>query len=95
MAVASDRPQIELRALKRRGKVRGAVLALNGADRSELKQACALAGMLTDQCILVAVDGGMDTCLAGRRRPDLFVGDRDSAADVPPAPAPQGCGGEG
>jgi thiamine pyrophosphokinase len=59
------------------------VLALNGAERSDLKSACALAGMLTDQCILVAVDGGLEACLAGRRRPDLFVGDQDSTDEVP------------
>jgi len=59
------------------------VLALNGAERSDLKSACALAGMLTDQCILVAVDGGLETCLAGRRRPDLFVGDQDSTDALP------------
>jgi thiamine pyrophosphokinase len=84
MAVASGRPQIEFRALKRRGEVRGAVLSLNGSDRAELKRACALAGMLSDRCILVAVDGGLNTCTAGRRRPDLFVGDGDSAEKVPP-----------
>jgi thiamine pyrophosphokinase len=83
MAVGSGRPQIELRGLKRRGKIRGAVLALNGADRSDLKSACALAGMLTDQCILVAVDGGLNACTAGRRRPDLFVGDQDSIDELP------------
>lgn len=84
MAVASGRPQIELRGLKRSGEVRGAVLSLNGADRAELKRACAFAGMLSDQCILVAVDGGLNTCTASRRRPDLFVGDGDSAAQLPP-----------
>jgi thiamine pyrophosphokinase len=84
MAVASGRPQIELRGLKKGGKVRGAVLSLNGADRAELKRACAFAGMLSDQCILVAVDGGLSTCIASRRRPDLFVGDRDSASELPP-----------
>ena len=44
MVVASGRPQIELRGLKRSGKVCGAVLSLNGSDSAELKRACALAG---------------------------------------------------
>jgi thiamine pyrophosphokinase len=83
MAVASGRPQIALRSLKRRGKILGAVLALTGAGRSDLKNACALAGTLTDQCILVAVDGGLDACLAGRRHPDLYVGDQDSTSSLP------------
>jgi thiamine pyrophosphokinase len=83
MAVASGRPQIELRGLKRSGKVCGAVLSLNGSDSAELKRACALAGMLSDKCILVAVDGGLESCTSSRRRPDLFVGDGDSAAQLP------------
>lgn len=80
---AGERPQIELRGLKKRGKVLGAVLVLEGAGGAALKSASALGAMLTDQCILVAVDGGLKTCLGARRRPDLFVGDVDSSKEVP------------
>jgi thiamine pyrophosphokinase len=59
------------------------VVVLEGASRSELHGASALAGQLTDTCILVAVDGGLRTCRAARRRPDLFVGDVDSTRRVP------------
>jgi len=79
-----ERPQLELRGLSRRGGVRAAVLVLTGARRAILKRATALAAMLADRCLLVAVDGGLRTCRADGRRPDLFVGDGDS---VPKAPA--------
>jgi thiamine pyrophosphokinase len=59
------------------------VLVLNGATPDELARATALATALTDRYILVAVDGGLETCLAGRHHPDLFVGDGDSAR-IPP-----------
>ena len=87
MAAPGERPQMELRGLKRRGGVRGAVLVLAGARLPELKRACALAGSIADRCLLVAVDGGLKTCVKGRRRPDLFVGDADSAKK-PPAEIP-------
>jgi len=34
-------------------------------------------------CMLVAVDGGLRTCRASGRAPDLFVGDGDSCGRVP------------
>jgi thiamine pyrophosphokinase len=80
---SGERPQIGLRGLRRRGGVRGAVLVLEGARRAELRRACALAGTLSDRCLLVAVDGGLRTCRAAARRPDLFVGDLDSASRTP------------
>jgi thiamine pyrophosphokinase len=82
MAAAGERPRIQLRGL-RGSVVRGAVLALEGASRAELRRASALAALLADQCLLVAVDGGLNTCRRGGRRPDLFVGDGDSAARLP------------
>lgn len=83
MAFVTGRGHIELAVTRRRGAVRGAVLALAGATREELKRAAALAAFFSDACILVAVDGGLRTCRAARRRPDLFVGDADSAKVVP------------
>jgi thiamine pyrophosphokinase len=83
MSPPGDRPQIELRGLKKRGGILAAVLVLEGSSRDELKRACALGAMLADRCLLVAVDGGLDTCRAARRRPDLFVGDGDSARRKP------------
>ncbi len=80
---SSERPQIELRGLRRWGGVLGAVLVLQGARRAELRRACALAGALSDGCLLVAVDGGLRTCRAAARRPDLFVGDLDSTSRAP------------
>ncbi|MBZ5638709.1 MAG: thiamine diphosphokinase [Acidobacteriia bacterium] len=78
-----ERPQIEMRGLRRRGGVLGAVLVLHGARRAELRRACALAGTLSDGCLLVAVDGGLRTCRAAARKPDLFVGDLDSTSRSP------------
>jgi thiamine pyrophosphokinase len=78
-----ERPQIGLHGLRRRGGVLGAVLVLEGARPAELLRASALAGSLTDRCLLVAVDGGLSTCRAGARRPDLFVGDLDSTSRAP------------
>jgi thiamine pyrophosphokinase len=66
---------------RRRG--RAAVLALEGAAAAELKAACALAARFDPRAPLVAVDGGIATCRALRRRPDLFVGDLDSARHHP------------
>jgi len=63
--------------------VRSAVLALEGATRAELQRATALGALLSDRCLLVAVDGGWNTCKRSRKRPDLFVGDGDSAARIP------------
>ena len=79
---------MELRGLRKRGEVLAAVLVLEGSSRAELKRASALGAMLSDRCILVAVDGGLRTCRAARRRPDLFVGDGDSLRKKPPADIP-------
>lgn len=79
MTSPGDRPQIELRGMRRRASVRGAVLVLTGAKVPELRRASALAGSLSERCLLVAVDGGLRTCRRGGHRPDLFVGDADSA----------------
>jgi thiamine pyrophosphokinase len=77
-------PQLELYGLKnRRGGVRGAILVLPGATRGCLTRAAALAAMLADRCLLVAVDGGLSVCRAARRRPDLFIGDGDSVRRLP------------
>lgn len=83
MSDGAERPRIQLRGPARRGGVRAAVLALAGASRAELTRAAALAALLADSCLLVAVDGGLNTCRRGKRRPDLFVGDCDSAARIP------------
>ncbi|MCP3978440.1 MAG: thiamine diphosphokinase [bacterium] len=48
-----------------------------------MRRAWRWAGRLGDERLLVAVDGGVDTCRAGRRRPALFVGDGDSAGEIP------------
>jgi len=75
--------RIGLRGLPRRGQSRGAVLALQGSRPSDLERAWELAAELTDSILLVAVDGGLKTCRAARRKPDLFVGDGDSVVRVP------------
>jgi thiamine pyrophosphokinase len=79
----SDLAQLELRGLRRGRGARGAVLVLNGAKRAELDRAVELAGELTDRCRLIAVDGGLRTCRAAGRRPDLWVGDGDSSRTIP------------
>ena len=73
MNAAGERPQIQLRGLGRRVLVRGAVLVLNGASGEELTRAVALAGLLSEACTLVAVDGGLRACRTSGRTPDLFV----------------------
>ena len=78
MVKTDEYSQLELRGLTRRGGVAGAVLVLNGAPLDELHAATALSSALADSSLLVAVDGGLETCRAGRRHPDLFVGDVDS-----------------
>ena len=55
------------------------MLALTGATRAELTAAFSHAVRFDAKPLLVAVDGGIRTCRALRRRPDLFVGDLDSA----------------
>ncbi len=83
MAATGERPRMELRGLKKRGEVLGAVLALEGSSTAELKRASALTATMADRCILVAVDGGLKTCRAARCRPDLYVGDGDSSRTTP------------
>ena len=51
--------------------------------RGELRAALALASRFDPKALLIAVDGGLATCRALRRRPDLFVGDCDSAPRPP------------
>ena len=67
----------------RRTQMRAAVLALQGAARGDLRVAFALAAPFDPKALLVAVDGGLAACRAMRRRPDLFVGDLDSARHRP------------
>jgi thiamine pyrophosphokinase len=64
-------------------RLQAALLVLQGAKRAELARASALAGVLSDRCVLIAVDGGLKTCRSAGRRPDLFVGDGDSSRRVP------------
>ena len=71
------------RAAGRRAPRRAAVLALEGATPAELKRALAVAAPFDAKPLLIAVDGGLSTCRALRRRPDLFVGDCDSTR-IPP-----------
>lgn len=63
--------------------MRCALLVLTGASRAELARASALAAMVGDSCLLVAVDGGLRTCQVARRTPDLYAGDKDSIRTVP------------
>lgn len=56
---------------------------LNRATRADIQRATATAETLVDTCLLIAVDGGIHACRAARRRPDLFVGDGDSAHSIP------------
>lgn len=88
MSPPGERPQMEFRGLKKRGGILSAILVLEGANRNELKRASALCAMMADRCLLVAVDGGLKTCRAARRRPDLFVGDGDSLKRKPPTDIP-------
>lgn len=83
MGLGDGRPQIKLLGTRAGTGVAAALLVLEGAGRVELSRASALAGVLSDRCVLVAVDGGLRTCRAAGRRPDLFVGDGDSAGRVP------------
>ena len=60
-----------------------AILVLEGASRADLRLASELAARFDPKALLVAVDGGLTTCRAMRRHPDLFVGDLDSARVLP------------
>jgi thiamine pyrophosphokinase len=68
---------------RRGSRRRTAVLALEGAVRSDLARSLVLAASYDPHALLIAVDGGLATCRELRRRPDLFVGDVDSAPKVP------------
>lgn len=83
MGLGDGRPQIKLVRARPRSRLQAALLVLEGAKRAELARASSLAGVLSDRCLLIAVDGGLKTCRAAGRRPDLFVGDGDSAHRVP------------
>jgi thiamine pyrophosphokinase len=68
---------------RRAARQRAAVLALEGASRADLTRSLALAAAFDAKPILIAVDGGIATFRALSLRPDLFVGDVDSARRVP------------
>jgi thiamine pyrophosphokinase len=78
-------PSIELcgRSRRSRRSARAAVLALTGATAGDLRTALACAAPYDGDALLIAVDGGLTTCRAVKRRRDLFVGDLDSAAAAP------------
>lgn len=66
-----------------RRKLRAAVVALEGSSPADLRRALGLARGYDTKAMLVAVDGGLKTCRAIRRKPSLFVGDLDSARRPP------------
>jgi len=57
-----------------------AVLVLNGARSSQVREHASLAATLGTRSLWIAVDGGLDACLRARQQPDLFVGDGDSVS---------------
>lgn len=75
--------QIVGRVARAGRRPRAAVLALEGATTRDLKHALSHAAPFDREALLIAVDGGLKTCRAIRRRPDLFVGDLDSAGAAP------------
>jgi thiamine pyrophosphokinase len=64
-------------------RARAAVVSLEGCAPADLRRALADAVPFDREPLLIAVDGGLATCRMIRRRPDLFVGDLDSAGAVP------------
>jgi len=56
---------------------------LEGATRADFRLASSLGARFDPKALLVAVDGGLTICRTMRRRPDLFVGDLDSARRAP------------
>lgn len=82
MPFRHERTPIRLTGLPR-GTVRGAVLVLEGASVAEVRGASAFCAEFAERSELVAVDGGLRSCLSARVRPDLFVGDGDSSGGVP------------
>ncbi len=66
-----------------RERTRAVVIVLEGTKAADLKLALASAERFDRKPGLIAVDGGLDTVRAIRRRPDLFVGDLDSTPRAP------------
>jgi thiamine pyrophosphokinase len=81
----SEGPRVEWPGAGAGRRRRAAVVALEGATAADLKRALRAAAPFDRKPLLVAVDGGLSTCRAAGRRPDLFVGDRDSSRRVPRA----------
>ena len=75
--------KLEFGLRRRRRRQRAAIVALEGSTPADLRRALAIARSYDRNAILVAVDGGLATCRAVRRRPSLFVGDLDSARRPP------------
>lgn len=59
--------------------MKAAVLALNGASATELRRAVRLARQSDKTPLRIAVDGGLDTFVEAKMKPDLWAGDGDSA----------------
>lgn len=74
---------VELIPRKRGGRLRAAVVALEGSRGRDVRLAISAAGPFDPSPLVVAVDGGIAGCRAAGRRPDLFVGDLDSARRPP------------
>lgn len=66
-----------------KGAARAAVIVLEGSSVEDLRLAIAAALPFHPRPLLIAVDGGLSTCRAIGHRPDLFVGDLDSARVAP------------
>jgi thiamine pyrophosphokinase len=81
----ADGPRIAWPGSARGKRRRAAVVALEGAAVADLKRALREAAPFDPNPLRVAVDGGLATWRASGTRPDLFVGDRDSARRVPAA----------
>jgi thiamine pyrophosphokinase len=62
---------------------RAAAIALEGSRPAELLAALSEAERFDRDAALIAVDGGLSTCRAARKKPDLFVGDLDSTPAPP------------
>jgi len=68
----------------KRRTARAAVLVLDGASASDARAALAAVHPFDDDPWLIAVDGGLRGLRSIRRRPDVVVGDLDSAGPIPP-----------
>ena len=78
-------PRVTWPGAARGKRWRAAVVALEGAAAQDLERALRAAAPFDPSPVRVAVDGGLATWRAVKTRPDLFVGDRDSARRVPAA----------